>query len=363
MPDTVTRTGTGTHDGGAAAGAGASRAVARGPRASVRSAAGRLRRSLRNTPPQVVVGILLAAAVVAVCFFLFSELKGNVGYVLPRRALKVAAMLAVAVAVGVSTLVFQTVTANRILTPSIMGFDALYILVQTGMAFMLGAAAVVAAPPVAQFGVEVVLMVAFSALLYRWMFTGATRSIHLLLLVGIILGTLFRGASSLLQRLMAPSEFLILQDLFFASFNSVEPSLLAVSGVVIGVVAVLVWRARHILDVLALGRDVAVNVGVDHRRVVMWSLLGCSLLVAVSTALVGPVTFFGLLVVSLGYQLCRQFSHAWLLPIVVLLGSVALVGGQLVLERVFGFASALSVVIEFAGGILFLYLLLKGSLK
>jgi iron complex transport system permease protein len=263
----------------------------------------------------------------------------------------------------VSTLLFQTVTANRILTPSIMGFDSLYILVQTAMAFTLGAAAVVAAPPTLQFGVEVLLMVAFSALLYRWMFTGATRSLHLLLLVGVILGSLFRGLSSLLQRLMEPSEFIILQDLFFASFNNVDPALLGVSAVIVAVVCTVVWRARHTLDVLALGRDVAINVGIDHRKVVMRVLLGCSLLVAVSTALVGPVTFFGLLVVSLGYQLCRGSSHAWLLPIVVLIGAVALVGGQLLLEKVFGFGTALSVVIEFAGGILFLYLLLKGSLK
>lgn len=324
---------------------------------------GPLRRRLRNASPQLVVGILLAATAAVVLFFLFFELKGNVGYILPRRAIKVSAMLLVAVAVGVSTLLFQTVTANRILTPSIMGFDSLYILVQTVMAFALGAAAVVTAPPTLQFGVEVVLMVAFSALLYRWMFTGATRSLHLLLLVGVILGSLFRGFSSLLQRLMEPSEFIILQDLFFASFNNVDPSLLGVAAVIVAVVCGAVWRARHTLDVLALGRDVAINVGVDHRRVVMRVLLACSLLVAVSTALVGPVTFFGLLVVSLGYQLCRGFSHAWLLPIVVLIGAIALVGGQLVLEKVFGFGTALSVVIEFTGGILFLYLLLKGSLK
>lgn len=324
---------------------------------------GRLRSAFRNAPPRLVIGVLLVVTAAAVGFFLFSELKGNVGYVLPRRALKVAAMLLVAVAVGVSTLLFQTVTANRILTPSIMGFDSLYILVQTALAFTVGAATVAAAPPTLQFGVEVVLMVAFSALLYRWMFTGATRSLHLLLLVGIILGSLFRGFSSLLQRLMEPSEFIILQDLFFASFNNVDPALLAVSAVIIAAVCVAVWRERHTLDVLALGRELAINVGVDHRRVVMRILLACSLLVAVSTALVGPVTFFGLLVVSLGYQLCRGFSHARLIPIVVLIGAVALVGGQLVLERVFGFATALSVVIEFAGGILFLYLLLKGSLK
>jgi iron complex transport system permease protein len=322
-----------------------------------------LRSRIRTASPRLVTGILLAVTVAVVYFFLFFDLTGNVGYILPRRAIKVAAMLLVAVAVGVSTLLFQTVTANRILTPSIMGFDSLYILVQTVLAFTLGAAAVVAAPPTLQFGVEVLLMVAFSALLYRWMFTGATRSLHLLLLVGVILGSLFRGLSSLLQRLMEPSEFIILQDLFFASFNNVDPALLGVSTVIVAAVCAAVWRARHTLDVLALGRDVAINVGVDHRKVVMRALLGCSLLVAVSTALVGPVTFFGLLVVSLGYQLCRGFSHAWLLPIVVLIGAVALVGGQLVLEQVFGFSTALSVVIEFTGGILFLYLLLKGSLK
>lgn len=323
----------------------------------------RLGNRIRNASPRLVVGILLAATAAVVLFFLFFDLRGNVGYVLPRRGIEVAAMLLVAVAVGVSTLLFQTVTANRILTPSIMGFDSLYILIQTALAFTLGAAAVVAAPPTLQFGIEVVLMVAFSALLYRWMFTGASRSLHLLLLVGVILGSLFRGFSSLLQRLMEPSEFIILQDLFFASFNNVDPSLLAVSVVIIAVVCAAVWRARHTLDVLALGREVAINVGVDHRKTVMLVLLGCSLLVAVSTALVGPVTFFGLLVVSLGYQLCRGFSHTWLLPIVVLIGAVALVGGQLVLEKVFGFGTALSVVIEFTGGILFLYLLLKGSLK
>ncbi|TLM84275.1 iron chelate uptake ABC transporter family permease subunit [Pseudarthrobacter sp. NamE5] len=322
-----------------------------------------LGKRVNKASPRLVLGILLSVAAAVVCLFLFYELKGNVGYILPRRATKVAAMLLVAVAVGVSTLLFQTVTANRILTPSIMGFDSLYILVQTVLAFTLGAASVVAAPPTLQFGVEVVLMVAFSALLYRWMFTGAARSLHLLLLVGVVLGSLFRGLSSLLQRLMEPSEFIILQDLFFASFNNVDPALLGVAAVIIAVVCAAVWRARHTLDVLALGREVAINVGVNHRKVVMRVLLACSLLVAVSTALVGPVTFFGLLVVSLGYQLCRGFSHAWLLPMVVLIGAIALVGGQLVLEQVFGFGTALSVVIEFSGGILFLYLLLKGSLK
>lgn len=319
--------------------------------------------SVRRLPPSAVLMCLAAAALAAVAIFLFLDLKGNVGYVLSRRGVKVGAMVVVAAAVGVSTLLFQTITANRILTPSIMGFDALYILIQTGLTFSLGATTLVAAPPLLRFGVEVALMVTFSALLYRWMFTGATRSLHLLLLVGIVLGTLFRGISSLLQRLMEPSEFIILQDLFFASFNSVDPAILGISALVVAGGCLFAWRQRHNLDVLALGRELAINVGLDHRRTVMGVLLVCSLLVAVSTALVGPITFFGLLVVSLGYQFCRGYSHRWLLPMVSLLGIVALVGGQLVLERVFGFDTALSVIIEFTGGILFLFLLLKGALK
>ena len=314
-------------------------------RTRLRTLAG-CRAAIRSTPPGLVIAVLAIAPVVLVAVFLTIDLKGNIAYVLPRRAIKVSAMLLVAVAVGVSTLLFQTVTANRILTPSIMGFDSLYILVQTALAFMAGAATLATAPSTFKFSLEILLMVGFSAFLYRWMFTGATRSLHLLLLVGIVLGTLFRGFSSLLQRLMEPSEFIILQDLFFASFNNVDSGLLGVSAVLIVLVCFGVWRMRHTLDVLALGREVAINVGVDHKRVVMRVLLACSLLV-----------------VSLGYQICRGFRHAWLLPIVVLIGAIALVGGQLLLERVFGFATALSVIIEFTGGILFLYLLLKGSLK
>lgn len=329
------------------------------------SPAGARRRSLlqRTPSPAVVLTVLAAATLAAAALFMTVDLRGNLGYILPLRAVKVGAMLLVAVAVGLSTLMFQTVTANRILTPSIMGFDALYLFIQTAVVFAVGGSALATAPAAGKFAVEVLLMVLLSGLLYRWLFTGGTQSLHLMLLVGIVLGTLLRGASSLLQRLMDPSEFIILQDLFFASFNQVDPVLLGVSAAVVGVIAAAAWRLRHTLDVLALGRETAVNLGVDHRRIVTWVLVMCSVLVAVSTALVGPVTFFGLLVVTLGYQLCRGYSHRWLLPAVCLLGAVALIGGQLVLEKVFGFDTALSILIEFAGGILFLFLLLKGSLK
>lgn len=323
----------------------------------------RRRRPLQGPSPRtwvLVLGLLAAALTLT---FMTIGLSGNLAYVLPLRATKVASMLLVAYAVGVSTVLFQTVTGNRILTPSIMGFDALYVLLQTFLAFTIGTQALLTLGSGTRFLMEVVLMVAFSWVLYRWLFVGDGKSLHLVLLVGIIFGTLFRGISSLLQRLIDPSEFVVLQDLFFASFNNVDSSLLGVSALAIFAASAAGWRIRNQFDVLALGRETALSLGVNHKSTVTQVLVICSVLVAVSTALVGPITFFGLLVASVAYQLSAVFRHRYVLPIAVLLGAIALLGGQLILERVFGFDTALSIVIEFVGGIVFIALLLKGSIK
>lgn len=323
----------------------------------------RRRKPLRSLSPKALILLLGVIAAALVVTFMTVDLQGSLAYVLTLRFSKIGAMLLVAFAVGVSTVLFQTVTGNRILTPSIMGFDALYILLQTFLAFTIGTQALLTMGAGWRFLIEVLLMVGFSWLLYRWLFIGGGKSLHLVLLVGIVFGTLFRGVSSLLQRLIDPSEFIVLQDLFFASFNRVDSSLLGIAAVTILGVSVLAWRIRNQFDVLALGRDTSLNLGVNHKRVVTQVLVICSVLVAVSTALVGPVTFFGLLVASVAYQLCSVFRHKYVLPAAVLLGVIALVGGQLILEQIFAFDTALSIVIEFVGGIVFIVLLLKGSIK
>ncbi|MEX5294133.1 iron chelate uptake ABC transporter family permease subunit [Kocuria sp. CPCC 205268] len=326
-------------------------------------AAGGPRRPRTALSPGAWIGILAVLAAAAIGLYLTVDLGGDLGYVLPRRVNKVLTMVLVAYAVGVSTVLFQTVTGNRILTPSIMGFDALYVLIQTVLVFSLGSVGVVALGDGATFGLELALMVGFSWLVYRWLFTGTGKSLHLVLLVGIVLGTVFRGISSLLQRLLEPSEFVVLQDAMFASFGNVDTGLLRLSALLVGLVSLVALAFRRHLDVLALGRDTAISLGVDHTRVVTAVLVVCSVLVGVCTALVGPITFFGLLVANLAYALCRTFRHRHVLPMAVLLGIIALVGGQVVLEQVFAFDTALSIVIEFAGGLLFLVLLLRGSLK
>ncbi|WP_244468815.1 iron chelate uptake ABC transporter family permease subunit [Devosia limi] len=289
--------------------------------------------------------------------------RGSWSFVLPFRGRKLLSLIVVAYAVAMSTILFQTVTNNRILTPSIMGFDALYILIKTGLVFFLGIGALTTLDTQAQFVVEVLVMVAFSGLLFRWLFLGQERSLHLLVLVGIVFGILFRSVSQLMQRMLDPNAFNVLQDSFFASFSTTDSSLLVISLVIIGAVSVVMVRLMHTYDVLSLGRAQAINLGVNYQRTVVTILVLVSVLVAVSTALVGPITFFGLLVASLAHGLVGSSRHKYILPAAALLAIICLVGGQTVLERVFEFDTALSIIIEFLGGIVFIFLILRRAAR
>lgn len=303
--------------------------------------------------------LLLVLAVVAVTGFVVVGAKGQWGFILAFRGTKVAAMVLVAYCVAVSSVLFQTITHNRILTPAIMGFDALYVLIQAIIIFSIGVNATTQWNPALKFLLEVAAMTAFSALLFRWIFTGAARSLHLVVLVGIVFGLLFRSLSSFMIRLIDPNEFLVLQDRMFASFNAIQVDLLGVSAVIVGVASIVVWRMRRAWDVIALGRDAAINLGVDYRRALMVTLTLVAVLVSVSTALVGPVTFFGLLVSHLAYGVMQSDRHRHTVPAAVLLAITLLVGGQTVLERVLALGTPVSVVIELTGGLLFILLVIR----
>jgi len=313
-------------------------------------------------PGYVLIGLTLLA-LVSVVLFMTLGAKGSWSFVLSFRGKKLLALLLVAYSVAISTVLFQTVTNNRILTPSIMGFDALYVLIKTAIVFFLGIGALLAIDNQVQFVAEVLVMVGFSTLLFRWLFLGEERSLHLLVLVGIVFGILFRSFSQLMQRMLDPGAFNVLQDTLFASFATTDPALLGISSVIVLAVSVVGWRLMHAFDVLSLGRAHAINLGVPYKSTMVTILVLIAILVSVSTALVGPVTFFGLLVATLAHALVGNSRHALVLPAAVLLAIICLVGGQMLLERLFAFDTALSIIIEFLGGIVFIILVLKRSAR
>nr|WP_319487126.1 iron chelate uptake ABC transporter family permease subunit [uncultured Cohaesibacter sp.] len=296
--------------------------------------------------------------------FLTINARGSWEFVLWFRGTKLLGISLVAVAIAVATVLFQTLTHNRILTPSLMGFDALYALLQTVLVFLLGGFGFAQLSAQTSFFSSFAIMMVASLLLFGSLLgksvDGRREDIHRLLLTGIIFGVLFRSFSSFLQRLIDPNDFVVAATSAMASFNSINADLLLVSSLMIAVALLATWRMRFDLDVMALGRDVAVNLGVHYKRQVYGMLVIIAALVSVSTALVGPVAFFGLLVSNLTYQLLTTHRHAILLPAASLLSACVLIGGQVVLEQVLNLSTPLSVIVEFLGGLTFLILILKG---
>ncbi|WP_084243102.1 iron chelate uptake ABC transporter family permease subunit [Planomicrobium okeanokoites] len=305
--------------------------------------------------------ILVAMALVACGVYLFHDLNGSFDYALPRRGVKVFAMVLTGIAIAYATVVFQTITHNRILTPSIMGLDSLYMLLQTLLIFFLGSDHVSIMNRQVNFILSIAAMVVFALLFYHFLFKKGNQPIYFLLLIGIIFGTFFGSISTFLQVLIDPNEFQIVQDQMFASFNNVNSDLVWLSLLVIIILVAFAWRHNASLDVLSLGRDTALNLGVDYDSLVRYMLILSAVLIAVATALVGPITFFGLIVANLSYQFFRSYKHSVLLLGAIVISVLALVGGQWVVERLFTFNTTLSVIINFIGGIYFIYLLLKES--
>ncbi|WP_040205254.1 iron chelate uptake ABC transporter family permease subunit [Neobacillus jeddahensis] len=303
--------------------------------------------------------ILVLIATVCCAIYLFQDLNGSYDYALPRRAIKIIAMVLTGFTIAYATVVFQTITHNRILTPSIMGLDSLYLLLQTVIIFFLGSAHLFVVNKQVNFILSVAVMIGFALLLYQFLFKKGGQSIYFLLLVGIIVGTFFSSISTFFQVLIDPNEFQIVQDRMFASFNNINSDLVWLALIIVGIVVIYAWRHVKYLDVLSLGREMAINLGVPYDSIVKQMLVIVAIFISISTALVGPITFFGLIVANLSYQFFKTYQHKVLISGAVAMGIIALVGGQWIVERVFTFSTTLSVIINFIGGVYFIYLLLK----
>ncbi|MDU2673458.1 MAG: iron chelate uptake ABC transporter family permease subunit [Clostridium sp.] len=304
--------------------------------------------------------ILTIVAVTLMGLFLSIGVNSaNYQYVMYRRIPKIIAMILTGSAIGFSSLIFQTVTNNRILTPSILGLDSLYVLLQTTIVFLLGSSSVLITNGNINFIITIVVTIAFSALLYKFVFRKGTKNIFTILLIGVICGTLFESLTNFMQVLIDPTEFLAVQDKMMASFNNVNTDILFLSSIVIIISIAYCYDIIKVLDVMSLGRDEAISLGVDYDKMSKKILVVVVILTSVSTALVGPITFLGLLVVNIARQMVKSYKHEILGVITIILSIIALVGGQLIVEQLMNFGTSVSVIINFIGGIYFIYLVMK----
>ncbi|EPA5117896.1 enterochelin ABC transporter permease CeuC [Campylobacter coli] len=304
--------------------------------------------------------ILAFLTLIMALVFVFAGLKDFDEYALKNRFLQIAAIVIVAICIAISTVIFQTLCNNKILTPAIIGLDSLYMLLQSALVFSLGSANLSVYKNDINFLITLACMVVFSLGLYKILFS-SDKSIYLIMLLGLIFGTLFSTLSSFFEILIDPDEFMIIQGRMFASFDNVAFDVLALAYIVTLLSFIWIFRYMKFLDPLSLGKDLSINLGINYQKISKHLMIIIAILTSISTALVGPITFLGLLVVNITYELFKTAKHSILLLACILISILALLGGVFFVSRIFDYNTTISVIINFLGGIYFIYLVLKGN--
>lgn len=315
----------------------------------------------------LMVGLTVAAVVLCLLILVWNNPMpfGSPGFwvIAKRRLLSIVVILVAALCHGVATVTFQTITANRILTPSIIGFEALYRLLHTSVVFFFGIAAVAKAVTLGEYLLQVALMVGLAMALYGWLLVWRRTSIHQMLLVGLILASAMTGLTAFMQRMLSPTAFDVLLARLIGSIANAETDMLVFAAPTALVAAGVIFFLARTLNVMALGRPVAVGLGVNYERMTLVFLGLISVLMAVTTSLIGPISFLGFLTAMITYQLAQSFDHRQLLPMVWLVGVVTLAGAYFTLRHLVYAEGSVGIIIEMVGGVFFLtYLLRKGRL-
>ena len=309
--------------------------------------------------------LLIMLALVVLCAAGYMLIEVNFAnpklfqYAMKLRTPKLVVMLITAFAIGGASIVFQSVINNTIVTPCLLGMNSLYTLIHTSVVFFLGSGSLIATNANLSFAVDVVLMGISATLIYSWIFKKTRHNVLYVLLVGTVLTSFFGSIQSTLTRVMDPNEYDTLLTTLVASFNNINSEIIVFSLILLAVIVFALRRELALLDVLTLGKAQAINLGVDYDRCIRRLLLGVTLCIAVATAMVGPISFLGLIIANLSRQLLKTYRHSQLILGSALFGMIVLVGGQLIVEHVYTYSVPVSVFITVGGGLYFLYLLLS----
>lgn len=307
--------------------------------------------------------VLMVLAVAMLSYFLGKGLTlENYQFFLSRRIPKILAIVLAALAIASSSFVFQTITNNRILTPSILGFDSLYVMIQVILVAAFGGLSALVMDNRINFILSSGIMILSATTLFHFYFKRENRNIFTLLLIGIVLGSLFNSMTGFFSMLMDPNEFAYVQGSMFASFNNVNAEI--VYWCVAPLVLCIIWllKLSPQLDIMWLGEDNAKSLGVDTKKLITKVMFIITILISISTALVGPVLFFGLVVVALSRQIFNNYQHHFLILSSSILATLLLVSGQWFVEDILDFQTTISVIINFFGGGYFLILLMQQKL-
>lgn len=275
-----------------------------------------------------------------------------------ERSAQLVAMLVSAVLIAFSSLAFQTVTTNRILTPASLGFDSIYAVTQTILVATLGFIHVLFTNSYLNFLLSSAVMILLVLVMYTLVLRKNKNNIILLLLVGIIISSLASSLANVIQAAMSEDSFYSVQAVTSVTITNINSSLVYGLAPLMLVLAYLLVRPHKTYDVMALGEEHATNLGVNYSKMSKYILTLVAISVAVATALVGPLSFLGLLAVNLGREISKKYEHKHLFFVSALLAIIFLFLGQALVELT-GYKTTVTTLISLIGGTYMIYLLIR----
>jgi iron complex transport system permease protein len=275
--------------------------------------------------------------------------------VLSLRLPRIIAALLAGGALAVAGVGFQGLTRNPLAEPSVLG-------VSSGAAFGVVLAQV--------FGLKAGLLetLGLTAFAFAGAFAAGTavyaiaaRSgglpVHTLVLAGVIVGIFFSSAITVLISVVDFDRLGGVIHWLLGNLAPIPPVPLALFALIAGVGFWLVLGQSRQLNVLALGEEGALQLGVDAERVKRRIFAGAALLTATAVAFVGPIGFVGLIVPH-ALRLVLGPDHRVLVPTALLAGGLFLLAADTVARNLIAPAElSVGVITSFCGAPFFVYLL------
>jgi len=256
------------------------------------------------------------------------------------------------------SLSFQTITQSRVLTPSMIGFDSVFVGTQTALVFFFGAQHSLFANPYINYLVTAGVMVVISMLMFGAILRNHRNNIVFLLMFGLVLSGIIGSGTSYLQIIMNESDFFQVAAATSVNVNNMNVSIINMAlPIMVIVTGAMLWRHRK-YNVMTLGAQQARGLGLDYERELKWNLVLIAVGMSVATAMIGSLTFLGLLAVNAAREVLRTHRHLPLFICSAMMAVLTLVLGQSLMELLEG-AIPVTAIINLAGCSYIFFLILK----
>lgn len=267
------------------------------------------------------------------------------------------------IALSVSGLVMQTLFANPLADPALLGVNSGASLGVALAMLLLGGSWAVGNTIVSGLGLTILFafMGACAVIALLLVCSHYLRGNLALLVVGVMLSFVLSAVISLLSFYASADGVRDFVVWGMGDFSSVVLTRLPFMAIMILLPSLGIWAcSSRSLNALLLGSDYAANLGIRVQRVRTLLLLLIGLLTATVTALCGPISFIGLAVPHMARLFVRSANHQRLIPQTIILGAIVAVL-SLILSRLPGERGVLplAAITPFIGVPMVVYILMR----